>query len=85
MKHSSFDLFTIPCGLWEWRNKVIFNLNLNIFGGGGITNVTWNLSLVTFLGTVTRNTFGSLIAIKAAFLAITLSCIRQMAESISHV
>lgn len=35
MKPSSFDLFTIPCGLWEWRNKVIFNLNLNIFFFGG--------------------------------------------------
>lgn len=38
MKPSSFDLFSIPSGLWEWKNKVIFNLNLNVLlgqGGGG--------------------------------------------------
>lgn len=44
MKPSSFDLFSIPSELWEWRNKVIFNLNLNeLLGGGGeIMNITWN-------------------------------------------
>lgn len=40
IKPSSFDLFTILWELWEWRNKVIFNLNLNILKG--ITKATWN-------------------------------------------
>lgn len=35
MKPSRFDLFSIPSELWEWRNKVIFNLNLNVLLGGG--------------------------------------------------
>ena len=32
-KACRFDLFTIPGKLWEYRNKVIFNLNLNILRG----------------------------------------------------
>lgn len=40
IKASSFDLFTIPWELWEWGNKVIFNLNLNILEG--IMKATWN-------------------------------------------
>lgn len=40
IKPSSFDLFTIPWELWEWGNKVIFNLNLNILEGD--MKATWN-------------------------------------------